>query len=350
MKKTLIALAALAAAGASFAQVNLTGEVRAGYQKAPVGQGLVLTDATIKIDVKEDLGGGMTAAAGIQFDQNSSAFATGATTTTTSAQNTLGGVTNTGTVTGSSNASAGGLNRRNTYLSLTTAVGVIRFDQTRSTDGLTKGLVAPTNLDRGIYDSGILVRGGVDALTYGLAMGPLSANIQYVDGTSDGNVTPEQNSWVLGLGYADGPLAAGFAYKTSQYRTSYAVPASLIARSINMEAWATYDFGVAKVGLGWDSAMAGNPNIATGTTFTATDLAVSNTAGYGIGVSVPVTPAVTLGVNYAARDVRTMTEYAMNYALSKRTSFNVSYGYLQKDVSANTYDGYQYRMSMSHKF
>lgn len=342
MKKTLIALAALAAAGASFAQVSLTGEVRAGYQKSSDGQGLALTDATIKVDVKEDLGGGMTAAAGIQFDQNSSAFPTSTTAAPTVAVTTT-----------TDKASMGSLNRRNTYISLTTDVGQFRFDQSRSSDGLTKALVAPTNLDKGIYDSGILERAGVDALTYGVAMGPLSALIQYVDGTPDGEQTPEQNSWVLGLGYADGPLAAGFAYKTSSYRDSYTVLAlgKKIARGTNMEAWATYDFGGAKVGVGWDGPVAGKFDaVFAPAQFTAEEFAIAEAAAYGIGVAVPLSPAVTVGVNYAARDVRTMTEYAFNYALSKRTTFNVSYGYLQNAVKVNQYDGYQYRVSMSHKF
>jgi predicted porin len=66
MKKTLIALAAVAAASASFAQVSLTGGVEVGYYKAVGASGIIGTDrgsfTNLAFTAKEDLGGGLSAA------------------------------------------------------------------------------------------------------------------------------------------------------------------------------------------------------------------------------------------------------------------------------------------------
>lgn len=67
MKKTLVALAVLAASGASFAQVKLTGEFAYGYQVTTAAAGNAGgwgTDTSmLQADVTEDLGGGMSIAA-----------------------------------------------------------------------------------------------------------------------------------------------------------------------------------------------------------------------------------------------------------------------------------------------
>ena len=79
MKKSLIALAVLAASGASFAQVSITGNLTAGFQSSNVPIGSITTTGTIAgtdastsgfgvdtaeivFSAKEDLGGGMSIA------------------------------------------------------------------------------------------------------------------------------------------------------------------------------------------------------------------------------------------------------------------------------------------------
>ena len=65
MKKTLIALAVLAASGASFAQVSVTGKLGFSIQKSAevaggsANQGMQMADGDINFAAKEDLGGGM---------------------------------------------------------------------------------------------------------------------------------------------------------------------------------------------------------------------------------------------------------------------------------------------------
>jgi len=79
MKKTLIALAALAATGATFAQATISGQLGLSWQQSPVIQtnsttnglpsdgshiqGLSMNDGEIYISATEDLGGGMSATA-----------------------------------------------------------------------------------------------------------------------------------------------------------------------------------------------------------------------------------------------------------------------------------------------
>jgi hypothetical protein len=304
MKKTLIALAILSATSA-FAQVTMTGVVRAGFQKSNTAAnptGLALTDATVNLAAAEDLGGGMKASTGITFDQSSSSF-------------------------------ANALNRRNTNVQLQGEFGLVRFDQTRSSDLITRAWVAPSNLDQGIYDgSGIVTRAPIDALTYGMAFGPVTASIQYVEAGTDGTATPTLTTTVLNIGYTNGPLAAGFAIKNGSGSAT-----ATFARTVNNEAFVTYDFGVAKVGLGWDGAAA------------AASSAVNDASAVAFGVSVPVTSALTLGANYASRDVNNTSEFAANYALSKRTVFNASYGrQTAKENATTTAD--QFRISLAHNF
>lgn len=72
MKKTLIALAAVAATGASFAQVTMTGNIGFSWQQSPAVsssaagqhvQGFAINDGEIYITAKEDLGDGWAATA-----------------------------------------------------------------------------------------------------------------------------------------------------------------------------------------------------------------------------------------------------------------------------------------------
>ena len=70
MKKTLIALAAVAATGASFAQVTMTGNIGFSWQQSPAVsssgqhvQGFAIQDGEIYITAKEDLGDGWAATA-----------------------------------------------------------------------------------------------------------------------------------------------------------------------------------------------------------------------------------------------------------------------------------------------
>ena len=326
MKKTIVALAVLSATSA-FAQVSLTGVVRAAYQKTNSTSfttnqtGFALTDATISVGAVEDIGS-MKASAGITLDQNSDGFPAAGTGTTANSNG--------------SSPSTGSINRRNTFIQLAGGFGVVRFDQTRSGDLLTRAWVAPTNLSQGIYDgSTVLTRSAVDAISYSMPFGAVTAGLQFVE-TSDGSIEPAVSVTVFNIGYKDGALEAGVALKSSTAKLEST--SATWARSINSEAFVTYDFGMAKVGLGYDSA---NAAVASS--------ALNDAAAFSFGIAVPVTGQLTVGANYASRDVANTSEYAANYALSKRTVFNASYGrQTAKETTTRTAD--QFRMSLAHNF
>ena len=333
MKKTLIALAAVAATSA-FAQstVSLTGNVGFGFQNSPAQvAGLTMTDATVAVTAMEDLGGGMKATANMTFDTGGSQFNT-----------------------------VGNFNRRNTSLSLAGGFGSVAFANTRSGDLMTRAMVAPAALPDGIYDtSGVLARAPIDILTYTTpSFSGFTGSLSYVESGAPAAVTagyannpitlvPTQGdgggkftttTTVLGLNYANGPLAAGLAFKTSTYNSDYPIAAALIARSTNTEGFLTYDFGMAKVGLGFDTANAG--------TLAG---AVNDATAWSFGVAAPI-GAFTLGVNWAQRDVNNMYEAVVKYDLSKRTAINVSFGRQSFDSVAGGVDGNQYRIGLFHAF
>lgn len=293
------ALAALAST-AAFAQssVNLTGVVGFAYQKAPheAHKGLTNTDATIAVSVSEDLGGGLRASAAIAYDAASSQF-------------------------------GNALNRRNTSIGLAGGFGSVSLANTRSSDLLTRGMVAPSNLPEGLYNrSGVVARVAVDALTYTApAMSGFTPYIQYVEANTDGGTNPVNKITVLGANYANGPLAAGVAFKS----TSGTIPAG--AKKTNTELFATYDLGVARVGFGFDSKR------------TATDKSAMS-----FGVAAPM-GAMTVGLNYAKRDTNKVTEVVARYDLSKRTNINASFGKMTAD-EATAGKGNQYRIGVYHAF
>ncbi|MBA3059957.1 MAG: porin [Gammaproteobacteria bacterium] len=328
MKKSLVALAALAVVGAASAQsaVTLSGNYGAGYLSTEINgvknKGIALTAATLKVGVTEDLGSGLKAAVNMQFDSYGSS----------STQNF-----------------AQALLRRNTSISLTGGFGQVRFDNTRSGNLLTRGMVGPVNLDQGIYDTtNVITRSAVDALTYGMAVGDFTGYAQYVEAAADGATTPAAKVVVLGAGYAKGPIAAGLAYKMYDYSGALAfldAGATEATRSNRLEAFATYDFGVAKIGVGFDGKNVGKTAVVVpGFTETATD----RSNAYSLGVSAPLGP-VTLGVNFAKRGDFKVTELGANYNLSKRTALTAGYGRHTAD-EGNGLSGDQYLVAMTHSF
>lgn len=355
MKKTLIALAAVAATSA-FAQstVTISGNVGFGFQSVDssgtvatgaagqlaanalsgTNRGLSMTDATLAFTAVEDLGGGMKAMANMTFDTGGSTFNT-----------------------------AGNFNRRNTWVGLSGGFGSVSIANTRSSDLLTRAMVAPASLSDGIYDtSGVVNRAPIDMMTYTTpSFSGFTGSLSYVEsgataapvlfaGQGDGNTAYTTTTTVLGLNYANGPLAGGLAFKTSTFDSRYPVLAANIARNTNAEGFITYDFGMAKVGLGFDTSNAGTDNTAA-----AAVRAVNDATAWSFGVSAPI-GAFTVGLNWAQRDVNNLYEGVVEYNLSKRTAINFSFGRQSMDATNAAAAGFtetngnQYRLRLLHAF
>ncbi len=275
MKKTLIALAVLAASGASFAQstVTLSGYIGAGYQSdSSAVKGFAMTDSRIQLSGTEDLGGGLKASFVQQFRVN-------------------GGVRGNADVLGEDSS-----------LTLAGGFGTVSYAKTRGSTLLTNALLSGASLANDVW-AGPLTRKTIDSVSFtlpafnGITLGVGRAE---TNGTSDhnhnngGEGTVQVNTF--SAGYVAGPLSAGIAFKGNQG-----------AGSSKNEMFASYDLGVARIAAAYEK------------TSTDTD---SKTA---LGVSVPL-GALKAGVSYVSFGQKTYADVGVQYALSKRTSVEVATG------------------------
>lgn len=331
MKKTLIALAAVAST-AAFAQssVSITGTFGAAYQSsttaakaavaavapnvpgtagydatkastlgsaavaatsAVTNKGFTMSDSTISVAVVEDLGGGLKAAANVNL---------------------------------SGNASRGGnVTKEDSAVSLSGGFGTVAVANTRSSNTAIGALVFASSMPVTSMYAGVDSRAAGDAFSYTspeLAPG-LRAAVTVFEAT-EGSVTSAVKANIVGVTYAAGPLAARVDFKSF----SGTLPAG--TEKTRTEGFVTYDLGVAKVGVGF------------GTKRTSTDDNLT-----AIGVSAPL-GAINVGFNYAKRGAAKFTEAGLKYSLSKRTTANVMFGKLTGGASA----GNQYRVGVVHTF
>lgn len=302
MKKTLIALAALAST-AAFAQstVNLTGKFGVAFQQAPGAvAGLAVTDGDVVFNAVEDLGGGMKASASMAVRVRGRANSAN---------------------TGSASTSVDG---RDATVSLMGGFGTVTLGAVEAGNGIIgRGFAgAPVSLADG-YDGSVLSGpSNVDWFRYtSPALIPgLTANYQRVDsigGPAAGKGALQAN--VVGVDYAAGPISAGLDYTTFSDKTK------------RTRVSGSYNLGVATVGLGFEKPRSGDNQIAA-------------------GVSVPL-GAITAGLVYAKAGDKKGFGVGANYALSKRTVINASFG----KVDAGGADGSatndnQYRIRVMHSF
>mgnify|MGYP006194557065 CR=1 FL=1 len=304
MKKSLIALAVLAASGASFAQSTVTmfGIVDAAVSvaKGDAGDKTSMINSgynSSRFGVRgvEDLGGGLKAS----FDY----------TLETGAQR--------GTV----------VSRADSGVALSGAIGAVAVRNTRSSDLIASIGSAAISLPDGLYDStGIVSRAAIDTVSYTTpAMNGFTGSFTFVE-NNEGNIaaaTTNKSANVIGVAYANGPLTVGAAMK------SVNTPAAT-TKSSNYELMAAYDLGVAKISYAFDGKSA--------TTGTYADDA------QGFSVTVPV-GAISLGANYFKRGSNKVSEVGATYAFSKRTTLSASSGKQTADANGN-----QTRIRLAHAF
>jgi len=288
MKKTLVALAVLAA-GAASAQVTITGNYTFGYEAVTGGNGGLYTDtANAQFAAKEDLGNGLTASAKV----------------------TVAGLARAATVGGEDAA-----------VTLAGGFGSVELSTKETGNGTGGAWIAPGyGLDGGNLFGAASPK---DRITYKApAMGAFGFSLAYTDrsnalgvdattgkpaqkstagaGGTTGTIGG-QNYLTAGITYADGPLSLGLSLTSFMSRD---LPS---AKSQAFTIASAYDAGVAKVALSIDKS--------------DTD----KQAAYALGVSAPLSSAMTVGLNYG-RDYTGDTGYTVgaNYALSKTVNVGVS--------------------------
>ena len=302
MKKTLVALAAVAVTGGAFAQAVMTGYIAYGYSADTTSAGVLtsgmgLDDAEINFAVSEDIEGVGKLSGSMGF------------------------------ISGGRGASASG---RDTNIKITGASGAsINFSNALGASYLTQGVASAGTAYQ--YDlSGRLfsTRTINDAITVKLPVAEgTSISVAHSEGTvvsywtgsgaAGDAVNSGQRYNTVSVDYAAGALTANAGYR------SYDNTQSNITSSANTRnrASASYDLGAAKLGVGYEqtSYMYGN---------TLTDSLV--------GVNVPLSSALNIGAQMGTRSIsgqataannynRTGTLLVANYNLSKQTYLVANY-------------------------
>jgi predicted porin len=299
MKKTLIALAAVAVTSTAFAQnVTLSGTIDVGFQKRFSGDAFAMTGdrngtSNWTLSGSEDLGGGMKANFRVSTSFNP----------------------DTGTAGNASTGTNNGLGNNGMFVELQGGFGQLRAGRPVH---LLWGNVLAANGTKGVsaHDSASLLGGngknagalsGVyvdNAVQYfSPRMGGLQVQLEFApkEATVGAN-----NGTGVALNYIQGPLVVTF----TNYKGAKAT-AGAKQKAVNQLA-ASYDFGVARVLFTWRDQGG---------------LASNQDTSYALGVTAPVGPGsvyASYNVNeQAAKDGRTVIA-GYKYNLSKRTQAYVN--------------------------
>ena len=298
MKKTLIALAAVAATGAAFAQSTVTLYGRADLNITKLtGVSAAMTDGSANgagasrfgVKGEEDLGGGLKAAfvveAGFNADANSG----------------------TGTILGS----------RNSYIDLSGGFGTVRAGRHLNNALVQTGTFSAFGTDYGLASGSNVL--SIEGARYNNAISYISpsfsgVSVQLQTATKETNTYAVETLSTAGattaavgatkspmsarVSYANGPIVAGLAYTKDGRAGTEALT----------QLGASYDLGVAKILAAYetDANQVGGKN------------------AYSVGLTAPLgaaTVRATFGKDQkgTAADVK-QTAIGADYALSKRTA------------------------------
>jgi predicted porin len=312
MKKSLIALAVLAASGASFAQSTVTAygiaDIYLGSVKTDDGKGNSLTQTKLDsggvsgsrwgLKGSEDLGGGLKA--NFKLEQGFD-ISTGSTT-------------------------AGQAFSRYSYVGFSGNFGEVKLGKTGtayddvngSSDAAFDSALSPMTW--------VFVSNGNVAGKTGYSWNPantiyyvsptfsgFSGTVSYSLGENKTATTDATAITALNLQYANGPLAVQFGYQVEDINNTVALPNDTKFLRLG----ASYNFGVATLKANYGKVTSVN------------NLDGYDAKEYQIGVDYPVSSALTLSASYAASDDsspagvyeqnRKGFGFAAAYTLSKRT-------------------------------
>ena len=304
MKKTLIALAVLAASGASFAQVSITGNATYGYQviSKPAGTtgGFGIDGSSVTFASTEDLGGGNTVKASVVIDKTNRS----------------------GTGGGDFGLNIGG------------AWGALDFSLAEGSDYLSGAFVG---LDDKVFGALGPATDGVSYKTPAIIPG-LTFSLSHSEADNAfgagaaGTLVAQQRHNTLTAAYAAGPLSVNVGFRTYDNQEVTAT-----ANKTRVRAKASYDFGAFALGAGVIETQKQSG------TETLTN----------VGASAPF-GAFSLAADYGwnkntAGNTRSGYGIVGAYNLSKRTSVAVKY-YNYLAALADTSNTTRTDMVLSHNF
>ena len=307
MKKTLVALAAVAVTGGAFAQATMTGAVAYGWNQATSStgtsaSGVGVNSNQLNFAISEDMENGTKLSAAIGFN--------------------LGGESGSGTT------------GRDVTLTLNTAsMGKFTFANTYGGNYLANGIAAvgsdyEQDNSGGAGAAGALgTRSVNDSISWSMPLSTeLTIGITYQEPATDAgvgagasgtaaNTSDYQRSNTYSLTYKSGPLAANFGYRTFDMANAATGNSSTLNRG-----QAAYDMGVAKIGAGWSQTTATYGN-------TSTDTLVGLSIPLGqLTLSTQLANRTTAGNAKSSADVSYSGKVITAvYSLSKRTDVLATY-------------------------
>jgi len=357
MKKSLVALAALAVVGAASAQVTITGTTSfVAAQSLTGAHGIEMSDNSIFLGDTEDLGGGVKLVMSTGFDAGGRAAAGG-----------------------------GNFGQENSSLAVSGGFGTVALKSYES-DGAFAAVegLAGTSLDIGMFDSqglsnGKRFRNGI-AYTAPTFAGftPAISYVTMAGQFASSSSLDEKSKVVPAVTYKAGGLTVYGEY--DMFNASYNAVAGTTTSTDDAVTQpfvtAIYDFGMAQIGAGWTKASNDDPitilgaSVAVGPNVTI-GLATSSYA-YSGGAKTTAAGMTTYNSRFAVTGVgpmpsgtSTFTEASVAYALSKRTSLKASFGQvndqfvaLANNYSSNAAYGLssgftqncEYRVGLYHSF
>jgi len=340
MKKTLIALAAVAVSGSAFAAnhaaaagsgsfVKFSGKFGTSVVKSTVGTdnvatGIAVTDGDLRVDAVEDLGGGLKGFAAMELRVRG-----------------RGAVDD-----GSSTGQASGVGGRNATVGIDSAsmgalaLGSIEFGngiKGRGWAGAPIGIAfALENDSKGKFGP-LANAANADALLYTSPELIKGLRVMYIRGDSIGDPGTAKGAAVNAYQahYDDGGL--GITVDYSKFNAA-------VTDRTRIRVAGSYNFGPVALGAGYE-----DNNKST---------AQNNAANYTVGVRVPL-GAIVLGAVYAKSDAKatgnSQTGYgaAVQYDFSKRT--NVNYTFLNQTgatggTTGDQYNGTRHQLRLMHAF
>lgn len=338
MKKSLIALAVLAASGAAMAQSSVT-----LYGIADVYLASVKTDGLRQSKLEsggvngsrwglkgsEDLGGGLKA--NFQFEQGITLDDGAGTSTSSTAFS------------------------RQSWVGLSGNFGAVKLGRMPTPyddiQGASNGVFdSALSATQGVFRSGsttlssYTVRPNNSMYYQAPTFAGFSGAVSYSLGEDKTTATDATSTTSLNLTYAAGPLAVQFGYQVQDIVNATAASADKKYTRLG----ASYNFGIATAKASYGKvANVGN-------------VSGADTTEYQVGVDVPVTAALTLSGSYASSEDNTTagdaerTGYGLgaSYTLSKRTFLYGGYRHAKTDNVAPAADSKTdvFAIGMQHRF
>jgi len=325
MKKTLIALAVVAVSGAAFAQssVTLSGKFGYAYTDAKTAAGVKTagfqaTDGDLVAAAVEDLGGGLKASASLALKlrgRGAQASVVDGRDATIGLSGAFGSVTagaiEAGNgIMGLGQAGAPVIGLDGKVLDAASNVDIVSY----TLPTLATGLTLKASVIDGVGDVA-RTKGNISVFAVGYTAGALNLSADFSDYSKYADVAAVNGSYIAAGATTLTNYAAADTLPTGATVSAAAVAAGKAVDN-RTRVSASYDLGVAKVGVGYQVK-------------SYVTAANKDNKQMTYGVSVPM-GALTLGAVFAsskddgATTKTTGNEFGVNYAFSQRTSLQVA--------------------------